>query len=251
MVLAPVDGSPADALRRVLGTPVSGSDFQAPSTRALQQDAFANPGLLWVDRGRALWSAPPSADAKACADCHGRDGSELKGAAARYPSFDSALQKLVNLEQRINACRTGQQGVASLAYESEALLSITTFVANLSRDMPVAVEVGPSVRARFEAGRDYYYRRRGQLNLACNHCHELNWGRQLRGDRISQGHGNGYPTYRLEWQSVGSLHRRFRACNLAIRAEPLPYGAPDYVNLELFLAWRARGLQIETPAVRH
>ena len=108
---------------------------------------------------------------------------------------------------------------------------------------------GPA-RRFFEAGRDDYYRRRGQLNLACHHCHELNWGRMLRGDRLSQGHGTGYPAYRLEWQTLGSLHRRLRACNLAIRAQALPYGAPEYVNLELFLAWRAAGLFLEAPAVR-
>jgi sulfur-oxidizing protein SoxA len=72
----------------------------------------------------------------------------------------------------------------------------------------------------------------------------------LRGDRISQGHGTGYPAYRLEWQTLGSLHRRFRACNLAIRAEPLDAGDPRYVDLELFLAWRAAGLPLEAPAVR-
>jgi len=35
-----------------------------------------------------------------------------------------------------------------------------------------------------------------------------------------------------------------------LRAEAYEYGAPENVNLELFLMWRARGLQLETPAVR-
>jgi len=35
-----------------------------------------------------------------------------------------------------------------------------------------------------------------------------------------------------------------------MRAEVLPFGADDYVDLEIFLAWRARGMPIETPAVR-
>jgi L-cysteine S-thiosulfotransferase len=30
----------------------------------------------------------------------------------------------------------------------------------------------------------------------------------------------------------------------------LDYGAPELLDLELFLAWRARGLAIETPGVR-
>ena len=31
----------------------------------------------------------------------------------------------------------------------------------------------------------------------------------LRGDRISQGHPNAWPAYRLEWQTFGSLHPSF------------------------------------------
>jgi sulfur-oxidizing protein SoxA len=41
-----------------------------------------------------------------------------------------------------------------------------------------------------------------------------------------------------------------RNCNIGVRAEPYAYGAQEYVNLELFLAWRASGLPIETPGVR-
>jgi L-cysteine S-thiosulfotransferase len=88
------------------------------------------------------------------------------------------------------------------------------------------------------------------VQLACANCHNDNWGRHLRGDQVSQGHANGYPAYRLEWQTLGSSHRRLRSCSAGVRAEMLEYGAQDYVNLELFLAWRARGLTIETPAVR-
>jgi sulfur-oxidizing protein SoxA len=65
-----------------------------------------------------------------------------------------------------------------------------------------------------------------------------------------QGHPNGYPLYRLEWQSLGSLQRRLRNCLIGMRAEPYAYGADEYVDLELFLMWRARGMKVETPAVR-
>jgi L-cysteine S-thiosulfotransferase len=35
-----------------------------------------------------------------------------------------------------------------------------------------------------------------------------------------------------------------------MRAEPYDYGAPEMVDLELFLMWRARGMTIEAPGVR-
>ena len=75
-------------------------------------------------------------------------------------------------------------------------------------------------------------------------------GRHLGGSRIPQGHPNGYPLYRLEWQAVGSLNRRIRNCLTGVRAEPFPPDAPELTALALFLAWRADGLLVETPAVR-
>ena len=37
---------------------------------------------------------------------------------------------------------------------------------------------------------------------------------------------------------------------IGVRAEPFDYGAPEFVDLELYLMSRARGLPVETPAVR-
>jgi sulfur-oxidizing protein SoxA len=59
-----------------------------------------------------------------------------------------------------------------------------------------------------------------------------------------------HPVYRLEWQSLGSLQRRLRNCMIGVRAEPYEYGAAEAVALELYLMGRARGMPIETPAVR-
>jgi cytochrome c len=67
---------------------------------------------------------------------------------------------------------------------------------------------------------------------------------------IPQGHPNGYPEYRLEWQGMGSFYRRLRNCLTGVRAALFPPDAPEVAALELFMAWRAKGLPIETPAVR-
>ena len=228
----------------------SGYHFQSRETQAMQDDDLANPGYLWVMQGAELWSKADGQVGKSCQSCHGDAAQTMKGVAVRYPAFDAAAGRPINLEQRINQCRTERQQAPALANESQALLALTAFVAHQSRGMPVQVSVDGPARPFFEAGRTFYYTRMGQLNLACNHCHEQNWGQWLRGDRLTQGHGNGYPIYRLDWQTMGSLHRRLRSCNIGVRAEPYDYGAPEYVNLELFLAWRAQGLPVEAPAVR-
>jgi sulfur-oxidizing protein SoxA len=230
-------------------TPRSGYEYQSAEIRAMQDDDFANPGMLWVDQGAVLWRKAGADGERACRDCHG-DAGTLRGAAVRYPRYDAGTDSLVNLEGQINRCRTERQGLPALAYESEALLSLTALVAHQSRGLPIEAAIDGPARRFFEEGRDYYYTRRGQMNLACHHCHEVSAGLYLRGDRLSQGQPSGYPIYRLDWQTLGSLHRRLRFCNTGVRAEPFEFGDPRYVSLELFLAWRARGLRSEAPAVR-
>ncbi|MEM1198207.1 MAG: sulfur oxidation c-type cytochrome SoxA, partial [Pseudomonadota bacterium] len=72
-----------------------------------------------------------------------------------------------------------------------------------------------------------------------------------RANTLSQGQGNGFPTYRLKWQKPGSLHRRFRGCNKQVRAKPYKTGSDEYLALELYVMYRGQGLPVETPAVRN
>lgn len=228
---------------------LSGRSFLTPETQALQDDNFANPGYLWIDRGAALFEQAV-AGAPACGTCHGDRGAELAGMAARYPEWDEAAGMIVNLEGRINACRVEHQSAGPLAYESDELLALTAFVASLSRGLPLGITHTPQADDALALGADYFQSRRGQFNLSCANCHQDNWGQSLRGDTISQGHGNGFPAYRLEWESLGSLHRRFQDCDAGVRAASPGLGSDTYLALEYYLALRAKGLEIETPAVR-
>lgn len=240
---------PTDAPTEQSLTPdtlISGYAFLTAETQALQDDDFANPGFLWVDQGKTLFNDAGDASSS-CAACH---GNGLVGVAATYPKIDERSGRLLNLEGRINMCRTRHQELAPLDYESDALLSLSAFVANQSRGHPTNVSVAGAAQSHLENGRRYFSTKRGQFNFSCNQCHTENWGKRLRGDTISQGHGNGFPAYRLEWQKLGSLQRRLRDCDIGVRAEPLPFGDQTYVDVELFLASRAAGLAGESPAVR-
>ena len=228
----------------------SGLEFASEDVRAMQADDFTNPGMLWVARGEKLWSDPAGKSGKSCATCHADARTSMKGVSTRYPRIDAGTARLVNLEGQINLCRERKQGAEPLEYETDELLALTAYVAHQSRGMPVAVTVDLQNRKNFERGRELYHQRIGQMNLACVHCHERNWGKKLLAETISQGHGNDYPAYRLEWQTLGSLQRRVRACVFGVRAEMPPYGAQALLDLELYLAWRGRGLPIETPGVR-
>ena len=228
----------------------SGYEFMSRETRAMQDDDTGNPGTLWVLDGEALWKRKAGASDRACSDCHGDARESMKAVAARYPAFDPALRRPVNLEQRINACRVGRQKAPALAYESRDLLALTAYVTRQSRGLPINITIDARTRPFLEAGREAFFRRQGQLNLACAQCHDDHWSGKLAGSPITQAHPTGYPLYRLEWQGLGSLERRLRGCLTGVRAESYPYGAPELVDLELYLRWRANGMKIETPAVR-
>jgi sulfur-oxidizing protein SoxA len=228
----------------------SGVEFVSDDLRKLQADDFANPGMLWVARGKKLWNEAAGKSGKSCTACHGDAAKSMKGVAARYPRVDPGAARLVNLEGRINLCRARNQQAEALQYESDELLALTTYVAHQSRGARITVALDTQNRRNFERGRELYRQRIGQLNLACTHCHDRNWGKKLAAETITQGHSSAYPAYRLEWQAVGSLQRRIRACYSGLRAEMPPYGAQELLDLELYIAWRADGLPVEAPGVR-
>jgi L-cysteine S-thiosulfotransferase len=228
----------------------SGYSFMTPDTQAIQDDDTANPGMLWVLDGEALWKNKIGAADKACADCHDDARTSMKGVAARYPAFDKTLGRPVDLAQRINLCRTGHQQATPLAYESRDLLALTAYLAQQSRGSAIEAGVDPQLEPFVARGRELFMQRQGQLNLGCVNCHDDNWDKRLAGSAVTQAHPTGYPLYRLEWQSLGSLQRRLRSCISGIRAQAYDYGAPELVELELYLMSRARGMPMEAPAVR-
>ena len=219
-------------------------------TRAMQDDDSANPATLAVLDGEALWNRSTGAAGVSCAGCHGDAAHGMKGVAARYPAFDAALGRPVDLEERINLERGLRQQAPPLAWESADLLALSAFVARQSRGEPISPPDDPRLAPFLAAGEAFFERRQGQLNLSCALCHDANWGTRLAGNVVPQGHPTGYPLYRLEWQAVGSLQRRLRNCISGMRAETPSYGAPEWVDLELFLMRRAAGMAMESPAVR-
>ena len=172
------------------------------------------------------------------------------GVAAHYPKFDEDKGSIINLELLINEMRNKYMNAEPYKYESDEMLSLTAFITYQSYGYPIEVSInGPSLKF-FNAGKDFYFKRRGQLNLACNQCHDKLVGEKIRGDTISQGQIDDFPIFRLMWQSLASRHRMFSWCNSALRAEPFELGSEEFLNLELYIAWRGRGLSVQSPGVR-
>lgn len=229
----------------------SGYRYAQKETQAMQDDDFANPAMIWHDIGQDEWSKVDGKEGKACATCHEDAMMSMKGVGARFPVYYKPWKKLINIEGRINLCREKNMSAKKWKYDSAKMLGMTIFVKAQSRGMPVKVDISGKAKPLFEKGKAFYYQRRGQLDMACAHCHEKYYGMKFRMNTLSQGMSNGFPAYRLLLQEPSSLHRYFTICNWQVRAKPFKKGSDEYMNLELYLAWRGMGLPVETPAVRY
>lgn len=228
----------------------SGFEFMGQETQAMQRDDALNPAMLWVGEGEMLWRTPPADRVQSCAGCHGEAAMGMRGVAARYPAFDDRAGRPVDLQQRINLCRTAHQDQPAFAPESAPLLGLAAYLGLQSRGLPLTPAQDARLDDHRERGRALFNTPMGQLDFSCAQCHDNNWGKRLAGSPIPQAHPTAYPIYRLEWQGVGSLQRRLRNCMIGVRAEPFDYGAPEFIDLELYLAARATGMAVETPGVR-
>lgn len=228
----------------------SGADFTSKATQAMQADDTSNPGMFAALDGEALWREKAGAANRSCADCHGPAETSMRGVSARHPAFHAPSARPIDVQGRINICRQENQKAQPFAYESAPLLALATYIGLQSRGMPAAPPRDERLKPFVAQGEALWRQRLGQLNFSCAQCHDDLWGRRLGSAPIPQAHPNGYPIYRLDWQAVGSLQRRLRNCMTGVRAQPYPFGAPEFVALELYLMERAAGMPMETPGVR-
>ncbi len=231
---------------------VSGWHYRTDETRALQQDSFANPAMLYVERGAEIWKTVQGAAGKSCASCHGDAAESMKGVGAHYPKWNAAAGKPVNLELQVDACRKNNMQAEPYKFDHADQKALVTYIKHQSLGAPVAVDLTQgAMQSWWDKGKDLYYTRTGQLNLSCASCHEQNNGKYIRADHLSQGNVNGFPTYRLKDADVVSLHGRLRGCVRDTRATTPKAFSDDLIALEVYVTWRGTGLAVETPAVRH
>lgn len=230
--------------------PQSSYDLLSDDLRQMQDDDFANPGMMTVDRGRELFQKP-GFNGQSCATCHGGGGEKLNSAQiAAYPIYDPA-DGPVTLQSQINQCYADRQEELPMLYDADELIALETFVRYLARGEKVNVDVSGPMRTHYEAGKEIFYTRIGQRDMACVHCHQMYAGQRLRGQILNQAQINGFPIYRITDGTIMSLHEKYIGCYGTLRAMPYEPGSREYVNLEVYMTARGNGLPIETPGVRH
>ena len=85
-----------------------------------------------------------------------------------YPFFDVASGAVITLPVAINQCRESN-GAAHLNYTQQPLAKLMAYLNFHARGSRRAVELprGGRALAAYEAGREYFYSKRGRLNLSC------------------------------------------------------------------------------------
>jgi sulfur-oxidizing protein SoxA len=236
----------ADAFDEV----ISGWHYRGTETRAMQADDFDNPGMIFVEQAEDVWNTAEGSEGKSCADCHGAS-DEMAGVRPVYPKWNEEAGEVRTMEMQINDCRENRMGAEKWKYTSNDMVNMTALMSSVSRGMPVDVATDGPAQSTWETGKELYYTRFGQLELACASCHEASTGLMIRADHLSQGQINGFPVYRLKNTKLNAVHSRFKGCVRDTRAETFDPGSPEFVALELYVASRGKGLDVEGPSVRN
>ena len=208
------------------------------------------PYELNISKGEELFNKP-FANGKSYADCFPNGGM---GIAERYPFFDSASGKVITLEATINACRESN-GEAPLGWSKGAIADVSAYMHFTSRGNIINIQVpgnDPAAVAAYERGKNHFYAKRGQLNMACADCHVYFSGNKIRADLLSPALGQvtHFPVYRSKWGGMGTLHRRYGGCNKQVRAKPYKAQSDEYSSLEYFHTYMSNGLESNGPGAR-
>ena len=238
----------APAHVEALDTLYSGWHFRSKETQNLQLDDFESPAMVFVDAAVDQFSTIDGTKGLSCQSCH-ENVEDFAGLRTTLPRVEDG--QLVSMEDLVNECRTERMGAEALKYTSPDLIAMTALIGLQSRGMPMMVKIDGDAKPFWEQGKEIYYTRFGQLDVACATCHENNYGQMLRAEHLSQGQVNGFPNYRLKNAKLNSVHARFKGCMRNIRAVPFPVGGTEFKALELYVSSRGQGLAIETPSVRN
>lgn len=183
-------------------------------------------------------------DKKSMATCFRNAGI---GIATDFPSIDILNGHVRTLPQEINSCRLAN-GEPALDHDGRAILSLISYLHSNSAGNRINVVIPDDERslAHYNAGKRFFYTRRGQQNMACAHCH-IDYAGKRYGSAVIPavlGITSRQPLYDPVSQQSRTLHQQFSHCMQRMGAKPLPAQSEEYRQLELFLGYMNNGLPL-------
>ena len=207
------------------------------------------PYEIAIEEGEEIFNTPFK-NGKTFASCFRNGGIGIK---SDYPYFDTKSGKVKTVELEINECLK-KNGEKPLKYKKGKMASLSAYMSYTTRGQMIDIKIPHDQRAldAYKHGKIFYYARRGQLNMACAHCHIDNAGNKIRADLLSPalGHLSHFPVYRSKWGGLGTVHRRFGGCNKQVRAKPFKAQSAEYRDLEYFLTYMSNGIPWNGPGAR-
>ena len=235
--------------------------------RQMLQDG--NPAELLVMRGEELWKTkrgPKNASLEQC-DI-GLGAGVVKGAYAQLPRYFADADQVMDFEARLVHCMVTLQGFDRAAITKSPfsgagqrqtdIESITTYVVEQSRGMPIAVPQNhPKERASFDRGKQLFYMRSGPYDFACSTCHGVDNQRIRLQDlpnfekpEPAQRAFSTWPAYRVSQGALRTMQWRLNDCFRQQRwPEPI-FVSQGTIDLITYLGVRANGGTMHSPAIK-
>lgn len=196
-----------------------------------------------AEEGRQLFHQSTQGS-KSLATCFRNAGI---GIATDFPSIDILSGNIRTLPQELNACRSAN-GESTFDLGGHAMHSLLAYLYDNSAGNRINVVIPEDERSisHYDEGKRFFYARRGQLNMACAHCHIDHAGKRLGKAYIPAvlGITSRQPLYDAVSQQPLTLHQQFSQCMLRMGAKPLAPQSEEYRRLELFLGYMNNGLPL-------
>lgn len=236
--------------------------------REMLADPFANPGLLWVDEGEALWHTPAGPKNASLEDCDlGLGPGVVDGAYVQLPRYFADADRVMDAETRIAWCRETLQGIpmaetAKRAFSKRGSKSemeqLVAFVANRSEGMAMEPPTThPKEAEALALGEALFWRRAGLLDYSCATCHSGDDQRIRLQDLPNLLTQEGaaaavttWPTYRVSQETVRTMQHRMFDCYWQMRMPDVGYGSDVTIALISYLNHMAAGGEMAAPSLK-
>ena len=227
-----------------------------------------NPAELFEARGEEYWKTkrgPKNASLEKC-DL-GLGPGVVKGAYVQMPRYFADVDKVMDAENRVVHCMVTLQGlnredVIKQPFSNDngtpAHVSVVTYVAAQSRDMPLAVPQGhPKEREIYEIGKAIFSYRAGPYDFSCSTCHGGD-GRRIRMQdlpNLTKPEGAikavlGWPGYRMTGGFMLTSQWRMNDCFRQQRFPEPKYLSDTITAILAYQAVNANGQIYRGPGIK-
>lgn len=228
-----------------------------------------NPGELWLDRGKRLFSekrGPKKASLEQCD--FGLGPGKLEGASAQLPRYFADTDRVQDLESRLVTCMMELQGytraeavkgaISPPLSDGSDIESLALYITSRSNGMKMNVALShPKEREMYKMGENLFYRRSGQTDFACVTCHGESNKRIRLQDLINmtdkkqiQGVVSTWPAYRGAHGVVRTMQWRLYDCFWQMRLPELQYLSEVSIALTTYLHRQGNDAVIQVPGFK-